>query len=91
MGNSMADRPLTQPERHFARLTAYRFALEALADRYPSRNESYQVLAEAAHALDRAAIHFTGDPLWFRPVELWNGKRPHNGSIPPISAIREAR
>lgn len=82
----MTDRPMQDPARHFAKLAIYRSKIEELADRYPSKGAEYEALAEAAHALDRAVVYFTGDPLWFAQVSPWGGRMPHTGCIPPLTS-----
>ena len=77
------DRPMQNPARHFHDLTPMRARLEAMAARYPSRNADYQALEAAVHALDRAAVHFGLERLWFTATSRWGNKMPHDGPIQP--------
>lgn len=79
------DRPMQQPDRHFWRLAKARFEIEEMAGRYPSKNEAYQVLADAVHGLDKAARHFGLPPLWFKGTSAHGGGRlTHKGCVPPL-------
>ncbi len=77
-----SDRPINDPGRHFMKLAASRRLLDELASRYPSKGPEYQALADAAQALDRAAIFFTQNRLWFTGMSRWGASIQHTGCIP---------
>jgi hypothetical protein len=67
---------LPDPARSFSRLLRYREALLGLCRRFRPQSADRAVLEEAVDALDRAALHFTADQNYHRP--LGGG-----GSVPP--------
>ena len=71
------DRPITDPARHFYKLAVGRHHLHRLMDRYPSRNDDWGALNDAAEAIDRAAVHFGLGAQWWWP------RSSSGGQIPP--------